>query len=45
MTSLAEELPDNGDEPGDELPRMTLLEHLDELRRRIFTVVRQLVDR
>ena len=39
MTALAEELPDNGDEPGDELPRMTLLEHLDELRRRIFSSI------
>jgi len=39
VTALAEELPDNGDEPGDELPRMTLLEHLDELRRRIFSSI------
>ena len=35
MTSAIPELPENGAEAQDELPRMTLLEHLDELRRRI----------
>ncbi|HOC43959.1 MAG TPA: twin-arginine translocase subunit TatC [Thermoanaerobaculales bacterium] len=39
MTPPVDELPDDGEEPGDELPRMTLLEHLDELRRRIFSSI------
>jgi len=39
VTPPVDELPDDGEEPGDELPRMTLLEHLDELRRRIFSSI------
>ena len=39
MTPVVDELPEDGDELGDELPRMTLLEHLDELRRRILNSV------
>ncbi len=39
MTPAVDELPEDGDELGDELPRMTLLEHLDELRRRILNSV------
>lgn len=39
MTSPVDELPDDGEDPGDELPRMTLLEHLDELRRRILNSI------
>jgi len=39
VTAAVDELPEDGDELGDELPRMTLLEHLDELRRRILNSV------
>jgi sec-independent protein translocase protein TatC len=39
VTPVVDELPEEGDELGDELPRMTLLEHLDELRRRILNSV------
>jgi sec-independent protein translocase protein TatC len=39
VTSAIPELPENGEETGEELPRMTLLEHLDELRKRIFNSV------
>jgi sec-independent protein translocase protein TatC len=39
VTPAVDELPEDGDELGDELPRMTLLEHLDELRRRILNSV------
>ncbi len=39
MTPAVDELPEDGDELGDELPRMSLLEHLDELRRRILNSV------
>jgi len=39
VTPVVDELPEDGDELGDELPRMTLLEHLDELRRRILNSV------
>ena len=35
MTSAVRERPDRGEEAADDLPRMTLLEHLDELRKRI----------
>jgi len=39
VTAAVDELSEDGDELGDELPRMTLLEHLDELRRRILNSV------
>jgi sec-independent protein translocase protein TatC len=39
VTPAVDELPEDGDELGDELPRMSLLEHLDELRRRILNSV------
>ena len=39
MTAAVDELPEDGEELGDELPRMSLLEHLDELRRRILNSV------
>jgi sec-independent protein translocase protein TatC len=39
VTPAVAELPEDGEELGDELPRMTLLEHLDELRRRILNSV------
>jgi sec-independent protein translocase protein TatC len=39
VTSAIPELPEDGEDLGEDLPRMTLLEHLDELRRRIFNSV------
>ncbi len=39
MTDLNPELPDEMDEESEELPRMTLLDHLDELRKRLFASV------
>ena len=38
MSSAAPDLPDEG-ERDEELPRMTLLDHLDELRRRLFNSI------
>ena len=43
VTSAVPELPENGEDSGEDLPRMTLLEHLDELRRRIFYSVAAIV--
>ena len=39
MTSATGELPDEFEEGAEELPRMTLLDHLDELRKRLFASV------
>jgi sec-independent protein translocase protein TatC len=39
VTSAAPELRDDPDETAEDLPRMTLLDHLDELRRRLFASV------
>jgi len=39
VTDAAPELTDDIDEGSEALPRMTLLEHLDELRRRLFSAV------
>ena len=39
MTDASAELPDEYEEESEELPRMTLLDHLDELRKRLFASV------
>jgi sec-independent protein translocase protein TatC len=39
VTEGTPELPDDLDEESEELPRMTLLDHLDELRKRLFASV------
>ena len=39
MTDASAELPDELEEESEELPRMTLLDHLDELRKRLFASV------
>lgn len=39
MTDVGAELPDELDGEAEELPRMTLLDHLDELRRRLFASI------
>lgn len=39
MTDVNPELPNGMDEGSEELPRMTLLDHLDELRKRLFASV------